>query len=317
MTTTNFETITVIGGAGFVGRSIVTALEQKGLNVKIVHAPRLTLRDGMQQSCLPPEAFGAETVTLSQHLIGSLVVINAAGNPDASSHDLGLLLGPNAALPVLISRASDLAKVKRFIHVSSAAVQGNHAVLDNSFNLFPFSPYSQSKAFGEVWLLSEQQKTTEVTIYRPPGVHGVNRTVTERIRTLASSPFSSVAGTGSSKTPQALLENVGDAIAFLATTCEMPRQIVHHPWEGLSSADLLRCLGNREPHHLPHWLARSLINCVKLAERPLRFIAPNRRRLELLWFGQGVAPSWLEQQGWVPPLNRDRWFELGKPASKR
>ena len=139
--------------------------------------------------------------------------------------------------------------------------------------------------------------------------------MTEKIRALAASPLSSVAGTGRSQTPQALLENVADAVTFLVAAPEDPPLVVHHPWEGLTSIELLRFLGSKEPRNVPPRLAKAAIRATKVAERPFQFLAPNRRRLELLWFGQGVAPSWLDQAGWLPPFSKEKWIELGRPSS--
>ena len=77
------------------------------------------------------------------------VLINAAGNPDASSQDEDGLYGANALLPALLLRAARAAGVRRFVHVSSAVVQNDKAVLDASEDLRPFSPYSASKVMGE------------------------------------------------------------------------------------------------------------------------------------------------------------------------
>ena len=311
MSEKNPKSAAVIGGTGFVGKSIVRAIEKRGWDVRIIKAPRLHFSEMTPEWALPHDAFISETRSLSQQLQGCEAVINAAGDPNASSSDLNSLMGPNAALPVVIKRAAEIAQVERFVHVSSSVVQGDCAILDSSLILRSFSPYSHSKICAEKWLLAEPVSITDLTIYRPPSVHAAGRGVTEKVRSLASSRLSSVAGLGDGPTPQALLENVGDAVAFLVTSPNAAPSIVHHPWEGLTSADLLRHLGNKEPRHLPRWVARSLIQGVKFAERPLPFLAPNRRRLEVLWFGQGVATSWFDLGGWIPPLNREKWAELG------
>ena len=312
MTDSQSKTVSVLGGTGFVGQAIVQAFQRQGWDVRTIPAPRLTFTGEIPESALPTEAFTSEILRLSQQLEGSAAVVNAAGDPNASSQNLTSMLGPNAALPVVVKRAAEMAKVARYVHVSSSVVQGDRAILDSTPNVFPFSPYSEAKAFGEIWLLLEPAVVTTTTIYRPPSVHAVGRGVTEKIRSLAASPLSSVAGSGSGQTPQALLENVADAVTFLVASPEQPPSIVHHPWEGLTSIELLRFLGNKEPRHIPRPLAKTFIKAVKITERPLKLIAPNRRRLELLWFGQGVAPSWLEQAGWLPPLGKEKWIELGQ-----
>jgi len=315
MTDSQSKTVSILGGTGFVGQAIVQAFHGQGWNVRIIPAPRLSFTGDIPESVLPAEAFASVILELSQQLEDSVAVVNAAGDPNASSQNLTSLLGPNAALPVVVKRAAEMAKVARYVHVSSSVVQGDRPILDSTPNVFPFSPYSKAKAFGEKWLLMEPAAVTGTTIYRPPSVHAVGRGVTEKIRALAASPLSSVAGTGSSQTPQALLENVADAVTFLVASPEQPPPIVHHPWEGLTSLELLRFLGSKEPRHIPRGLARTFIKTVKVAERPVKLIAPNRRRLELLWFGQGVAPSWLEQAGWQPPFGKEKWAELGQSAT--
>ena len=311
MTEAQSRAVSILGGTGFVGQAIVQALQQHGWNTRVISAPRLSLSRPAPDSALPTGAFASEIHELSEQLKRSVAVVNAAGDPNASSQDLKAMLGPNAALPVVAKRAAEIAQVKRYVHVSSSVVQGDRAVLDSTLNLQPFSPYSQAKVYGEQWLLAEPLLRTATTIYRPPSVHASGRGVTEKIRTLASSPFSSVAGAGTDQTPQALLENVGDAVRFLVASSDQPPAIVHHPWEGLTSVDLLRLLGQREPRHIPPRLARLTIEALKIAERPVRFLSPNRRRLELLWFGQDVAPSWLEQAGWSSPLGKEKWAALG------
>jgi hypothetical protein len=43
-------------------------------------------------------------------------------------------------------------------------------------------------------------------------------------------------------------------------------------------------------------------------------VGPNlvamRRRVELLWFGQGVGPSWLTSAGWSIPTTWSDWESL-------
>jgi len=237
-------------------------------------------------------------------------VVNAAGDPNASAPDVDTLLGPNGALPVVALRAARLAGAARFVHISSSVVQGDQEVLDSSVHTRAFSPYSASKVAGERWLLAETDGPTHLTIYRPPSVHAPSRAVTRKIAAIAASLLASVAGQGTRPTPQALLGNVGDAVAFLCSTDASPPSVVHHPWEGLTTAGLLRSLGKREPHRIPMGLAQAARRTLHAVEMVIPAIAPNRRRLELLWFGQDVAFSWLEDAGWTPPLGTEAWDQL-------
>lgn len=310
MSTTDSRIAAVLGGSGFVGSAVVQALKHRGWSVRALPAPRLSMPARYVDAERLPFAFESETNALALELTGVHTIVNAAGDPNASSNDLELLLGPNGALPVLVLRAAQRAQVARFVHVSSSVVQGDRATLDSSRNWQAFSPYSSSKIAGERWLLAESQSSTHLTIYRPPSVHSRGRAVTRKVSALASSPLSSVAGRGDRPSPQALLENVGDAVAFLATVSNHPPAIVHHPWEGLTARSLLSQLGHRAPRHLPMPLAKGLLSALRSIERVLPSVAPNRRRVELLWMGQNVERSWLEDAGWVPAFGLDAWDRL-------
>jgi hypothetical protein len=139
------------------------------------------------------------------------------------------------------------------------------------------------------------------------------------IAKLARSRFASVAGSGDKPSPQALIDNVGSAVAFLATCPEVPPAVVHHPSEIITTGALLALLSDgREPKHLPTALAIALVNAAKLAGRAVPSLSANARRLEIIWLGQMQAPSWLTAAGWSPPVGREGWAELGrKLAAKR
>ena len=222
-----------------------------------------------------------------------------------------VLYGANALIPRVAVAASAIAGVPRFVHVSSAVVQNDKPVLDQSEDLRPFSPYSASKVSGEQALRESPLAQVDVVRYRPPSVHAPGRRVTRMIARIAGSPLATVAGRGDSPSPQAQLPNVAAAIAFLATTEQSPPDVVVHPSEGVTTGGLMRDLsGGREPRHLPPAMARSVVRLAKLAGRAHRPTAANARRIELLWFGQAQSVSWLDDAGFVPPVGPEGWKEL-------
>ena len=150
----------------------------------------------------------------------------------------------------------------------------------------------------------------QTTIYRPPSVHARGRGVTQKIALIARSPLSSVAGSGEQPSPQALLTNVGSAVAFLADPCQQPPEIVHHPWEGMTACELLTTLGGKRPLHLPEKLVDAMLTVAVAFEPLIPRVAPNRRRAEVLWKGQRVAESWLTRAGWTPVGSREVWASL-------
>ena len=241
-------------------------------------------------------------------------VVNCAGIAGAASTNEGPLIAANGLVPGYLATAAFRAGVSRFIQVSSAAVQGRVDVLDSSPAVAPFSPYSRSKALGALLARKAHPGAVE---YRPPGVHGADRRISQITARIARSRISSVARPGSSPSPQTLLSNVADAIAFLATSQVPPPPVIAHPSEGLTTASVLALLGGRQPLEIPRALAKSVVAMGMACGGLIPAFAANTRRLEMLWFGQSQAPSWLTDAGWRPLDGHDAWRELGRLLEAR
>ena len=306
---TEKPTVVVFGATGFVGRATVDELRLRGAAVKTLRTPRLppSPANQIREVLASHDALVAE---IAQQLAGADAVVNAAGNPDASLRDEASLMAANALLPAVLARAIRSAGVPRFVHVSSAVVQGAAPRLDQSAHTAAFSAYSRSKVLGE--LLVQELAAPATVVYRPPSVHAPDRRVSQMTAQIARSPLSSVARPGSSPSPQTLLKNVADAIAFLATTEAQPPAIVAHPSEGLTTASVLTFLGGRQPLEIPRALAKAVVAMLTAGGKAMPQIAANARRVEMLWFGQSQAPSWLTEAGWSPPAGRDEWVRLGQ-----
>lgn len=301
--------VVVVGATGFIGSAVAQALHQQGHVVVTLRAPRLALEDGVKVTqALQRHRQIADTIVVE--VAEADAVINAAGNPDASQRNDGLLIPPNAVLPGLIAMAVEQADIGRLVHVSSAVVQGRKPQLDQDSATCPFSAYSRSKALGEQLVLSHA--LGRAVVYRPPSVHAVDRRVTRAIGKISRSPFATVARPGNSPSPQALVDNVASAIVYLATTTQSPPPIVSHPAEGVTTGGLMCALGGRSPRQLPRWLARAGVGGLTLGGRAYPGLAANARRLEMLWFGQQQGISWLTEAGWVPPEGVDAWREMGR-----
>ncbi|WP_131105983.1 NAD-dependent epimerase/dehydratase family protein [Ornithinimicrobium sufpigmenti] len=296
------RTAAVLGASGFVGGHVTKWLRQTSVVVKPVRAPRMA-HSVASLKLDPYEAY------LFDMLSECDVVVNAAGVADAvgSSQDMEWA---NHRLPGLLAQVTARLGV-RLVHMSSAAVQGRRPALDSSAEYAPFSPYSASKAAGERAVLAH---SSTACIYRPPGVHGPDRAVTQKLVRLARGRWATVASPGDQNSPQALIENVADAIAFLATTEEELPRIVHHPSEGLTVSSLLHLLGGRPPRRVPQTLASAAISAAFLAGRARPGLQGHARRLEMVLVGQEQAPSWLTAVGWRAPYCAGRWAELGRTS---
>lgn len=311
--------VALVGASGFVGSAVKAELVKAGATVREVRAPRLAcaaasleeLRDAVD------DAVSSHTELVGL-LCGADAVVNAAGDPDASSADRGRLIGANALLPGLLLEAARRARVPRLVHISSAVVQGNSPLLDESDMMHAFSPYSESKILGERVLTKFGEKAADgVVIYRPPSVHAASRRVTRRIAKIAASPLATVAAPGTQPSPQALIGNVASAVAFLALCPATPPVRVIHPWEGMTSAGLMRTLGDgRAPRVIPRALARALVSVANTLALLVPRLRADVRRVELLWFGQRQGRSWLSTQGWTPPLGQSAWENLHESADE-
>ncbi|HEX3004803.1 MAG TPA: NAD-dependent epimerase/dehydratase family protein, partial [Angustibacter sp.] len=268
------------------------------------------------ERCAEWSAVSDDIVESTAELLhGADVVVNAAGDPDASSVDVKALNAANGWLPLTLALAAQRAGAGRFVHVSSAVVQGRRPCLDETDAVDLFSPYSRSKALGEDLLANSGLST--VVIYRPPSVHDADRRVTRMTSRIAASRLATVLAPGTQPTPQVLLPNVAAAVAYLATCEEQPPRRVMHPWEGLTAAGLMRALGGRRPMLVPRWLGAAVLASLRVAGKLSPGLGANARRVEMLWAGQQQATSWLSTRGWQPPVGMSGWDELGRRVLDR
>jgi nucleoside-diphosphate-sugar epimerase len=296
--------VLVVGSSGFVGAHVLQSLEGLTVSASGIRAPRLGWHpedDRALQNILNGSNFAEFVSALQGHRPAA--VVNAAGAPDAMSDDASRLFGANAAAAAFVARAAREAGVRRLVYVSSAAVQGRRATLDSSDSVSPLTPYAESKAMGES--LSLKYGPSGTVIYRPAGVHAASRRVTQSVARYARSRLA-IVGDPDAPTPQALAQNVGDAISFLALADGSVPSRVHHPAEDITVGSMLQALGGRAPVSLP---MLSLIR--PLVRLPSGRHAGHARRLEMLWFGQTQAKSWLSMAGWNPPVGKEGWYRLG------
>ncbi len=301
----------VLGASGFVGAAVTDALFRSSITVIPVAAPRIVAGSQMTpESWLADEAAGAAMSELVQALAGADVVVNCAGLATPGAPASAALYGANALLPSVVHQAARRAGIPRMVHLSSAAVQGDRAVLDETENRAPCTPYGVAKGDGERLLLARARVGPAVTVLRPTSVHGPGRATSASLARLARSRLSSVAGMGSRHSPQVLVQNVGYCVGLLlAEGLDLP-PIVLQPSEGHTTRSVLKVLGmGREPVHVPAPFARAFLASAHLADHSGHMTA-TRRRLSMLWLGQEQVPGWFYERGFVPVAGRPAWDEL-------
>jgi len=192
----------VVGGSGFVGSHVVRRLEDDGWEAIPLAAPRLSLSPGANadEVLAAVNAHESTVAQLAEFFTGADVIVNAAGDAAPDSAASASLAGANALLPAVLAAAAARSHAYRFVHVSSAAVQGRRAVLDESAETEAFSPYSRSKALGEKALLRVVEEagegSPEIVMVRATSVQGADRPTTVRLRGVASSRLATVASPG-------------------------------------------------------------------------------------------------------------------------
>jgi uncharacterized protein YbjT (DUF2867 family) len=151
--------VTVLGGSGFVGSSIVAKLDAAGYQVKVLSRRR----ESSKHLILLPnvqvvECSISDNKALTEALRGSHAVINLIGilhenqktSFDAIHHQL----------PRQIAQTCEALGIKRFIHMSALQAGANAPSL-----------YLKSKAAGENAMNQFNQKI-DVTIFRPSVIFG-------------------------------------------------------------------------------------------------------------------------------------------------
>jgi nucleoside-diphosphate-sugar epimerase len=299
----------LILGSGFVGAALQTHLAEAGEQVEVDHAPRLTAAVESDEHALAESAVGhPAAAALAAGLAdrGEIdCVVLAAGLATPDSPQTPELIGANALLPGVVLQAARLAGVRRFVHLSSAAVQGRRRVLTETTDTQPFSAYSSSKALGERVIKQLGTDGTEAIIIRATSVQGPGRATTASLQRIARSRLSSVAGTG---TQPSAVSSVGTLCEFVRRVGGWPEpvpSVVLQPWEGLSVRDVLSAAGGREPRRLPRWLCQGAVSGGYVASRLVgRPLDGPVRRVEAMWFGQAVEAGWAERAGLADNLRQ-------------
>ncbi|WP_129359903.1 MULTISPECIES: NAD-dependent epimerase/dehydratase family protein [Micrococcaceae] len=325
----------VLGATGFAGSAIMTRLQQEGISASPVSAPRLATSSESAGQVIS-EARRLESVIdyLADSFAGADVVVNAAGLSAPDQNDLPSLVGANALLPTVVVVAAQRTGVRRVIHLSSAAVQGARPVLDASEATAPFSAYSFSKALGEDCVLRlrdfinatahagaapgsaasdfppapskspaqvEPNHAAELCILRATSVQGSGRKTTSNLARVASSPLAVVAGNGDRATPVTSVHALAEYVVAVGKFAGKLPSIVLQPWEGATTASVIRDAGRRNPRRVPAFVLRLGVKFGHVLSSAMNERLQGAvRRAELMWFGQGQDDTWATENNLLP-----------------
>ena len=174
--------ILVTGGSGCVGRRLVEVLCSSGARVRV-----LTRQSGLE---LPA---GATTVTCDLRAPGDLgtvlsgieTVVHLAALDARHASTPAEMESVNVGGTRLLARAAVFAGVRRFVHVSSAAVYGARRTalpFREDDAACPLDIYGSTKLAGERVLLEElRHSSVQWTILRPTGIYGARRSETAEL----------------------------------------------------------------------------------------------------------------------------------------
>lgn len=158
----SIRTVCVLGGAGFVGRQVVSRLESRGCRVKVITRRRARHRD---LQVLPRleliEGDIQDPETLIRHFQGCDAVINLVGILNEKGHDGSGFRQVHVELPKKILEACQKTGVRRLIHMSGLNADAGSGS----------SHYLRSKGEGENHLHTFGAKVA-VTSFRPSVIFG-------------------------------------------------------------------------------------------------------------------------------------------------
>ena len=203
----SIKQVTVFGGSGFVGRAIVRALAQEGLQVRIA-VRRIELAESIKTA----GDVGQITVmrtnlrvpqSVEAAIAGSDAVINASGIPFQRGRQRYRTV--HVAGARAIADAAQAAGVERLVHVSGIGAEHRSST----------NRYIQSKTEGEDAIIAG---FPTATILRPSVVFGPDDAMFNRMaRIAATAPFVPVVSGGTARVQPVFVGDVGAAaVAVLA-----------------------------------------------------------------------------------------------------
>jgi uncharacterized protein YbjT (DUF2867 family) len=319
--TSNLETlVTVFGGSGFVGRSVVRALCKRDYRVRVaVRRPELA-------GHLQPLGKVGQVHAVQANLRYPASIEAAMRDADVAVNLVGILApsGAQTFEAVHADGAGAVAKAAaaagaRMVHVSSIGADANST-----------SRYARSKAAGEAAVLSA---VPSATILRPSVVFGPEDDFTNRFASLARmSPALPLIGGGATKMQPVYVGDVATAVADAVDGKTKAGSVYELGGpEVLSMREIMEVIlatieRQRVLVSLPFWLAKLQALFLQFAPAPLQLtpdqvellrsdnvVSEAAKAAGLTLEGLGIAPDSLEA---IAPQYLWRFRKSGQFAQK-
>jgi len=211
----NIKQVTVFGGSGFIGRSIVRALAPQGYLIRVacrrieLAEPLKTAGDVGQITLMRANLRMPDSVAIA--VKGSDAVINAAGIPFQRGRQRYRAVHVEGARA--IAEAARAAGVPRLVHMSGIGAESRSSK----------NRYVQSKVEAEDAIIAAFESAT---ILRPSVVFGPDDVMFNRLAKIATqAPFMPVVGNGRAKVQPVFAGDVGAAAAAVLAQPETAKSV--------------------------------------------------------------------------------------------
>lgn len=173
--------VLVIGGAGYIGSSLVEKLLKLGLQVRVLdamHFGEQTLSAVAQHpnlSLIREDFRCIEALTRAMSGVGSVIHLGGLVGDPACAVDAGLTVDVNVTATKLVGQIAKARGVRRFIFASSCSVYGAcDQIMDEQSHFNPQSLYARSKVASEAVLEDLKSEEFAVTCLRFATIYGVS-----------------------------------------------------------------------------------------------------------------------------------------------
>ncbi len=156
------QTITILGGSGFVGRHLVARLLEKGYSPRVLTRSAETCRElGLpDEAIVELDVYHGESIKAA--LQGSAVVINLIGILNEKGHDGSGFVQAHAQLPALLTRCCVELGISRLVHMSALGADAQAAP----------SHYLRSKGAGNEAIRAAAGTKLQWTLIQPSVIFG-------------------------------------------------------------------------------------------------------------------------------------------------